>query len=105
MQNRRSYIWLNGDFIRDDMPAIGVNNRVFSYGDGFFELIHAYGTQGKHLSLHLNRMLNSMKILAMIPPPFLTLNFLSNEIKRTLNKNRIFGSARVRVTEYSILVK
>lgn len=100
MQDRRNYIWLNGDFIRADMPAIGVNNRAFAYGDGFFEFIHAYGTEGKHLSLHLNRMLNSMKILAMIPPPFLNIQFLSNEIKRTLNKNRIFGSSRVRVTVY-----
>lgn len=100
MQNKKNFIWLNGDFIRGDMPAIGVENRAFAYGDGFFELIHAYGTEGKHLSLHLNRMLNSMKVLAMIPPPFLTLNFLSNEIKRTLNKNRVFGSARVRVTVF-----
>jgi branched-chain amino acid aminotransferase len=100
MQNKRNYIWLNGDFMRAEMPVIGAGNRAFAYGDGFFESIHAYGTEGKHLDLHLNRMLNSMRILEMIPPPFLTLHFLSNEIKRTLNKNRIFGSARVRITVY-----
>ncbi len=100
MRDKRNYIWLNGDFIRDDSPAIGLDNRAFAYGDGFFESIHAYGTEGKHLQLHLNRMIKSMEILGMTPPPFLAISFLANEIQRTLNKNRIFNSARVRVTVF-----
>ncbi|HDP55323.1 MAG TPA: aminotransferase IV, partial [Bacteroidetes bacterium] len=100
MRDKRNYIWLNGDFFRDDSPVIGLDNRAFAYGDGFFESIHAYGTEGKHLQLHLNRMIKSMEILGMTPPPFLTFNFLANEIQRTLNKNRIFNSARVRVTVF-----
>ncbi len=94
----RQYIWVNGDFLRADQPAITLANRAFAYGDGFFESIHAYGTEGKFLHLHFSRILHSIKLLGFERPGYLTQDFLAKEITRLLNKNRIFGSARVRIT-------
>ncbi len=100
MQDKRNFFWLNGEMVRSDQPALTINNRLFAFGDGFYELIHAYGTEGKHLALHLERIVSVMQILSMSPPPYLSLQFLSDEIRRLLNKNRIFGSASIRVTVF-----
>ncbi len=99
MQPKR-YIWFNGDMPSIDTPILGVNNRSFAYGDGLFETIHAFGTQGRHLNLHLARLKRGMDILNIDIPPFLDEQMLSKEITRLLNKNRIFESARVRLTVY-----
>jgi len=96
----KKYIWINGDLINSDTPAITVNNRAFLYGDGLFETIHAYGTQGRNLNLHLSRLKMGMEVLSIEMPAYLNESMLSKEITRLLNKNRIFGSARLRVTVY-----
>lgn len=97
---RRHYVWHNGDFFRDNEPVLQSNNRSFLYGDGFFETIHAYGTEAKHLKYHMARVLKSAALLQMELPIYFNLEFLTREITRLLNKNRIFGSARVRITFY-----
>ena len=98
--DKKSYIWLNGNFVREDEPVLTLSNRAFAYGDGFFETIHAYGTQAKHLNLHFARLQKSAKVLGMEMQPFLTKEFIDSEITRLLNKNRIFGSARVRLSVF-----
>jgi branched-chain amino acid aminotransferase len=96
----KKYIWINGDMISSDTPAITVNNRSFLYGDGLFETIHAFGTLGRNLNLHLSRLKRGMEVLNIEMPAYLNESMLLKEITRLLNKNRIFGSARVRVTVY-----
>lgn len=96
----KSYIWVNGNIISSDTPVISANNRSFLYGDGLFETIHAFGTQGRNLNFHLSRLKRGMEILNIEIPSFLDESMLSKEITRLLNKNRIFGSARVRLTVY-----
>ena len=98
--DKKSYIWLNGNFVREDEPVLTLSNRAFAYGDGFFETIHAYGTQAKHLNLHFARLQKSAKVLGMEMQSFLTKEFIDSEITRLLNKNRIFGSARVRLSVF-----
>ncbi len=96
----KNYIWINGDMINGDTPVLGVNNRSFLYGDGLFETIHAFGTQGRNLNLHLSRLKRGMEVLNIDIPPYLDESMLSKEITRLLNKNRIFESARVRLTVF-----
>ncbi|NVO08908.1 MAG: aminotransferase class IV [Bacteroidales bacterium] len=96
----KKYIWVNGNIISSDTPVIPANNRSFLYGDGLFETIHAFGTQGRNLNLHLSRLKRGMGVLNIETPNFLDESMLSNEITRLLNKNRIFSSARVRLTVY-----
>jgi branched-subunit amino acid aminotransferase/4-amino-4-deoxychorismate lyase len=94
----KSFVWHNGAFVSTGLHTFGIENRSFAYGDGLFETIHAFGTSARHLRLHFNRLLWSMKLLGMDPPTHFSETFLDQEISRLLNKNRIFGSARVRVT-------
>lgn len=96
----KRYIWINGDMTNSETPVLGVNNRSFLYGDGLFETIHAFGTQGRNLNLHLSRLKRGMEVLNIEIPPYLDESMLSKEITRLLNKNRIFESARVRLTVF-----
>lgn len=96
----KSYTWYNGQFMANNQPFLTAGNRAFSYGDGLFETMHAFGTTARNVNLHLKRLINSMKLLGMEIPTFLTQEFIEREVTRLLNKNRIFGSARVRLTVY-----
>lgn len=98
--SQKNYIWINGEMVSSDVPAISSNNRSFLYGDGLFETIHAYGTQGRNLNLHLSRLKKGMSILGIEIPKYLDDTMLDKEITRLLNKNRMFGSARLRLTVY-----
>lgn len=98
MAEDKQYVWVNGEFSRSDQPVLPLTNRAFSYGDGFFETIHAYGTEAKHINLHYNRIIASLATLGMEAPSFLNAHMLGREITRLLNKNRLFSSVRVRVT-------
>jgi branched-chain amino acid aminotransferase len=96
----KSFVWIDGQFFPEDQAVFTVKNRSFAYGDGLFETIHAFGTTARHLQLHFDRISKGFGFLELDPPPYFTPQFLDNEITRTLNKNRIFGSARVRLTAY-----
>jgi branched-chain amino acid aminotransferase len=98
--DQRNYVWFNGQFFSGNQPVLGINNRSFAYGDGLFETIHAYGTQGKHLNLHYDRLTNSMKLINLEMPSFFTMEFLGREITRLLNKNRHFQSTRIRLSVF-----
>ncbi len=98
--DQRNFVWYNGQFFSGNQPVLGVDNRSFAYGDGLFETIHAYGTQGKHLNLHYDRLIKSMKLLNLEVPAFFTLEFMDREITRLLNKNRHFQSTRVRLSVF-----
>lgn len=94
----KSFTWYNGNFFSANQPFLSAGNRSFSYGDGLFETIHAYGTTPRNVNLHFDRLTKGMKMLGMEIPMYLSIEFIEKEITRTLNKNRIFGSARVRLT-------
>jgi branched-chain amino acid aminotransferase len=96
----KNYIWYNGDLLDGSTPVLTIANRSFSYGDGLFETIHAFGTRGRNVNLHLARLIHAMGLLRMEVPSFLNEAMLSGEITRLLNKNRIFGSARIRLTVF-----
>lgn len=96
----KNYIWFNGDIVNGETPILTVKNRSFQYGDGVFETIHAFGTQGRNLQLHVARLKRNMDLLKIEIPSYLDENMISREITRLLNKNRLFGSVRVRVTVF-----
>jgi len=96
----KNYIWFNGDIVNGDSPILTVKNRSFHYGDGVFETIHAFGTQGRNLGLHLARLKRNMDLVRIEVPTYLDENMLFREISRLLNKNRFFGSVRVRLTVF-----
>jgi branched-chain amino acid aminotransferase len=96
----KNFIWLDGNILDGNNPALLASNRSFLYGDGVFETILTYGTEAKHLPLHLARLIKGMKVLEIDIPPYLNETFISDTITRLLNKNRFFGNARVRITVF-----
>jgi branched-subunit amino acid aminotransferase/4-amino-4-deoxychorismate lyase len=92
------YICLNGSYIKADKPILKPGNRSFLYGDGLFETIHANGTEPQFIDRHLNRLLNSMKILKMTAPVFFSPEYFTGHIKGLLTRNKQFQGARIRIT-------
>ena len=96
----KNFIWIDGNILDGNNPALFASNRSFLYGDGVFETILAYSTEAKHLSLHLARLIKGMKVLEIDIPPYLNETIISETVTRLLNKNRFFGNARVRITVF-----
>lgn len=99
-KDRRNYIWLNGQFFPSNQPVLDADNRLFVYGDGVLETIHAYGTEGRHLTLHYERLIRGMKMLNLDIPAYFSADFLAKEISRLLNKNRHYRSTAIRLSVY-----
>jgi len=97
---KAKYLCYNGDFQTYENCRLSFDNRSFRYGDALFESIHACGTEAQFLELHLNRLRRNMAVLKMIIPAFFTISNLSQMITKLLNKNRIFGGARIRLTVF-----
>lgn len=97
---QNAYIWFNGEFHRADSLVLGVSNRAFRYGDGLFETIHCYGTEPYYLDLHFKRLTKGLQLLEIDKPHSLSQVKLSEVITKLLNKNRHFGSTRVRVSVF-----
>lgn len=100
VQSLKSWCCVNGEFLDPDKPVLKLQNRSFCYGDGLFETIHAYGTEPRHFSLHYKRLTSSMELLGMTKPLYFEEEQLFELIVKLLNKTRIFGSARIRLSIY-----
>ncbi len=100
VMTQNAYIWYNGEFHRADSMVLAVSNRSFRYGDGLFETIHCYGTEPYHLELHYERLTKGLQILEIEKPSSISKVKLGEVITKLLNKNRHFGSTRVRVTVF-----
>ena len=94
----QSYICFNGEFIKENEFRIAVNNRAFRYGDSLVENIHGFATEPQFLELHLERLTDNMRFLCMEVPAFFSERNFSGLITSLLNKNRVFGGARIRLT-------
>ncbi len=94
------YICLNGSYIKTDKPILEFKNRGFLYGDGLFETIHANGTEPQFIERHMNRLLESMKILKMVVPAFFSPGYFTPLIKGVLTRNKQFQGARIRITVF-----
>lgn len=100
MASATTHIILNGEFRPANAPSIMHNNRSFCYGDALFETIHAYQEKAHFFSDHYNRLTESMKILKMQVPYDFTESGLHHLIILLLKKNRLYQSARVRLTVF-----
>lgn len=97
---QNSYIWYNGEFHRSDSAVLNSSNRAFRYGDGLFETIHCFGTEPYYLNLHYERLTRGLLLLEIEQPYTLSKAKLQEVITKLLNKNRHFGSTRVRVSVF-----
>lgn len=84
-----------------NVNAVSTNNRGFAYGDAVFETCKY--TAGKLLFWedHYFRLMASMRIMRMEIPMDFTMEFLENEIQKTLTENTLSNkTARVKLTVF-----
>ncbi|MFC2117851.1 aminotransferase class IV [Bacteroidota bacterium] len=98
--SKKSFILLNGRSIDSSEAVFRTENRAFRYGDALFESMFASGGSVPLLQDHFDRLKKSAGLIKMIWPQLLTIEILEKEIIRLINKNRIFGGARIRLSLY-----
>lgn len=98
----KQYVNIDGIMKLQDNFVIKSNNRAFKYGDALFETMFSSANKIPLFNRHIERLINSMKILKMEIPDKFTINkdSLFYEITRLLNKNKLHKGARVRITVY-----
>lgn len=90
----------NGTLFQEDTFQITTANRAFKYGDGIFETIAVKNGRIVFWEDHYFRLMASMRMLRMEIPMSFTLEFLEEEILKTLKSNPAFNNARVRLTVF-----
>lgn len=78
----------NGN-LQDNNSVITNNNRAYAYGDGLFETIKAVHGKLLFFEDHYFRLMASMRIMRMEIPMSFTLEFLQDEILKTLKANQL----------------
>jgi branched-subunit amino acid aminotransferase/4-amino-4-deoxychorismate lyase len=95
-----NYININGKQHRADEPAINHNNRIFCYGDGVFETIRCLNSQPLFFDKHYLRLRNALYHLKIELSAEFTENYFRLIIYALLQRNRIYKSARARLTVF-----
>ncbi|MFA8433694.1 MAG: aminotransferase class IV [Marinifilaceae bacterium] len=98
--NSTKQLCLNGKYYLEDTPLLNASNRAFRYGDSLFETIHANATSIQFLKEHFGRLTRGMKAIGMEAPVDFTAEKIEMETIRLLNKNKLFGGARIRLTVF-----
>jgi branched-chain amino acid aminotransferase len=91
----------NGALQAADKAIFTHNNRAFKYGDALFETVRYVNGTLFFWEDHYFRLMASMRILRMEIPMDFTLEFLEDEIKKTIESNQLeSGAVRVRLTVF-----
>ncbi|RIY36624.1 aminotransferase class IV [Capnocytophaga canis] len=89
----------NGTFLSSEELILSCENRGFKYGDAVFDTIKYTNQKLVFWEEHYLRLMAGMRILRMEIPMNFTLEFLENEILKTLNINKLNNTpTRVRMT-------
>jgi branched-chain amino acid aminotransferase len=94
--------WLNfnGELVEEKKPVLTADNRAFRYGDGLFETMKVVMGSIQLKELHFERLFRGMELLQMRVKGFINAELLEEQVFRTINKNRLSGPIRVRLTMY-----
>ncbi len=96
------YLYYNSRYIKKERFELPYNNRAFLYGDGFFETLHANGTEPQFFQDHLTRIQYALDVLNLRLPGSYSLDKLNNAITGLLVRNKLFVGARVRLTFFRL---
>jgi branched-chain amino acid aminotransferase len=78
---------LNGTILENSKTIIALGNRALNYGDAVFETLRFSGGKIYFWEDHYFRLMASMRILRMEIPMNFTMEFLEEEILRTINSS------------------
>ena len=90
---------LNGTITSHESAKLSLKNRGLLYGDAVFETIKAVNGQLFFWEDHYFRLMASMRILRMAIPMHFSMEFLENEIKKTV-RAAAFDKQAVRIKLY-----
>jgi branched-chain amino acid aminotransferase len=90
----------NGDLIYSDNLTLTKDNRAFKYGDGIFETVKVLNNNVVFWEDHYFRLMSSMRMLRMKIPMSFTLEFLEEEILKTVKVQEAASSYRIRLNVY-----
>ena len=89
----------NGTLVDQANAFISSDNRGFQYGDAVFETIHVRRSNILFLEDHYFRLMSGMRILRMAIPMNFTMEFIEDEIQKTLEANPFaHQNYRIRIT-------
>ena len=88
----------NGDLLLLENLKLSNNNRGFKYGDAIFETIKVENNKVVFWEDHYFRLMASMRMLRMKIPMSFTLEYLQQEIVRTVDLQNKYKSYRVRLS-------
>lgn len=81
---------INGKLFEQEEALININNRGLHYGDGVFETLRMRKGKIVFWEDHYFRLMSSMRILRMEIPMNFTMEFLEEEILKTLPEEKDF---------------
>jgi branched-chain amino acid aminotransferase len=90
----------NGELLVEENIKLSIHNRGFKYGDGIFETIKVVNKKVVFWEDHYFRLMASMRMLRMKIPMEFTLEFLEQEILKTVGVQDEAASFRVRLNVY-----
>jgi len=89
----------DGNLIQEDTNFFNADNRAFSFGDALLETVRIIPVKIVFWEDHYLRLMASMRILRMEIPMSFTMEFLQNEITRTIVANNMQdGTASAKLT-------
>ena len=90
----------NGKLIESNQVNISPANRAFNYGDAIFETVKILNGKVVFWEDHYFRLMASMRMIRMRIPLEFTLEFLENEIIKTVESQKVNTQLRVRLTVF-----
>ena len=90
----------NGELLFEEDVKLSPENRGFKYGDAIFETIKVSNNRVIFWEDHYFRLMSSMRMLRMKIPMEFTLEFLEQEILKTVAVQDTAISFRVRLNVY-----
>ena len=90
----------NGKLVTQSAFSMTANNRAFKYGDAIFETMYAQKNTLVFWEDHYFRLMASMRMLRMEIPMEFTLEFLEEQILKTIPTQNDFSSFRVRLSVF-----
>lgn len=95
------YINVNGQLVKETSAKVPYNNRAFRFGYGVFETMLYRGGVIQLKEYHWKRLFAAVKQLELIMPEIMDANWLEEEIKKTVKKNKLDKFCRVRLQMYA----
>ena len=90
----------NGDLVYPENVTFTIDNRAFKYGDGIFETVKVLNNNVVFWEDHYFRLMSSMRMLRMKIPMSFTLEFLEEEILKTVKVQDVATSYRIRLNVF-----